>query len=575
MPEGASADATADLLLTSLRTMIAQVGDTSNLVLDDNLDSYYLMDITVNALPRSQQRLSEIILEVGAWLREQSVAVHRSAVATRILRLHQDNLDHVASDAAVVLRENGSFYGGSATLQKNLPPAVASYVAANEEFADLLDRVLAGEPIAPAVFEATGWRARAESFRLWQVGADELDRLLAIRIGALRRERTLAFEAVGAALALAALVIGWVIRGMVKAAYLQVVKTNEELAAKEAQLRAIGDNLPDAVVYQSVLYPDGRMGFLHLSAGFERITGLDCAAVLRDYRLFFDHVVPEDLAIILEARKASAKSLKIFDLEFRFRHAGGELRWMRISSAPRLLPDGRVLWDGFGRDITERKLAEAALRESEGKFSRVFQASPDAIVISDLESGEVIEANASYARLYGYPRAQLVGRTTIELGIFEDPLDRQRLVTAIREQGAVRDWEVNTQGVERQRIVVLFSGELIELGGRTCLVAVVHDITERRRREIALRESEEKFAKIFQASPDAIVISDLDGGPIIEVNPSFAKLFGYSRAELVGQTGLGLQIYDQPQDRQRVSRPFRPTARSTAGSWAIARARGH
>ena len=147
-----------------------------------------------------------------------------------------------------------------------------------------------------------------------------------------------------------------------------------------------------------------------------------------------------------------------------------------------------------------REAVERARHETEAKFVTVFAASPDAIVITELESGRIIEANPSYEKLFGYARDELIGRTTVELGIFEKGLSRQPMIDALRETGAVRDWEMNVQSRSGERVPLLFSGQVVQLGDRECLVAVIHDITRRKQSEVREREVRDEFTrKLFQS----------------------------------------------------------------------------
>jgi len=489
-----------DQLETSLRAMAAHAGDTSNLILDNHLDSYYLMDIAVVALPRAQERLGDITVQVSNWLREGTVSGHHDDIAVMDSRLHQDNLGHIASDARISLSENLASPHPSASLQKDLPTAVARYSSASHPFLALVNRVLAGASISPAEFAAAGWNDRAESFRLWQVATDELDRMLALRVAELRQERWNALAIDFLTLVLAALAIGWIIHGLVVASYNQALKLNEELSAKEARLRALGDRLPDSVVYQIVRETDGTMRFLYVSAGVEQINGLSAEDVLRDYSLFFNQVI--DQGILVAAREASVRSLALFEAVVRLRRADGQLRWIRLSAAPRLQPDGRIIWDGIERDITERTRVETALRQSEEKFAKVFRASPDAIVITELESGLIIDANASFGKLFGYAREEVVSRTGLELGIFDDLYERQRMVQAVSASGSVHDWEMNVRHRSGARIAIFFSGELIEFGDRICMVSVIHDITERKQAEARERQARDEFTRKLLASQE-------------------------------------------------------------------------
>ena len=202
----AAGDGTGDLV-ASTRAMIAHAGDLSNLILDTDLDSYYLVDITLATLPQTQQRLSDITLQVGDWLRTGNVATNLSQIAVTAAMLQQDDQDRITGDAQTSLSEDKNFYGVSETLQKNLPAAIDKYTAANQAFLGLLNRVAAGENVPAAEFETAGWNARAESFRLWETGANELDRLLAIRVSSFRHSRLLSYSGIGATFALVVLVV--------------------------------------------------------------------------------------------------------------------------------------------------------------------------------------------------------------------------------------------------------------------------------------------------------------------------------------------------------------------------------
>ncbi len=227
-------------------------------------------------------------------------------------------------------------------------------------------------------------------------------------------------------------------------------------------------------------------------------------------------------------------------------------------------------------DITERKRTEQALRESEEKFATAFRASPNGISINDLETGEYIEANVGHEKIFGFTREQLIGRSTLELGFYRDPAQRDRLIAALRANGgSIRDFELACYNKRREPITVSFSGEFIEMNGRKCLVSIVRDITESKRSEQALRESEEKFSKAFRASPDAISVSEFATGRIIDVNEAFERFSGYTRAELIGRTSIDVGFLSDQNDRRKLNdelvqhgrvRELQVTARSRSGA---------
>ena len=239
--------------------------------------------------------------------------------------------------------------------------------------------------------------------------------------------------------------------------------------------------------------------------------------------------------------------------EMRYRRGDGTETFFSVDSAPISDPEGRrVSVVTTFIDIAERKRAEEEIRESEERFSKAFRASPDGLVISRISDGLILEANDSFVSLSGYDRGELIGKNTIDLGIFVDLADRERMVAILKEQNYVRDFEFMIKRKSGETRLITFSAEPLELHGEHCWLTIARDITERKQAEEALRKSEERFAKAFLTSPDALVISRLADGAILEANDSFVSLSGYDRDELIGKSTIELGIFVDPTDRQRM-----------------------
>lgn len=213
---------------------------------------------------------------------------------------------------------------------------------------------------------------------------------------------------------------------------------------------------------------------------------------------------------------------------------------------------GRLLRMTAIRDITERKLAEQALRKSEEKFSKAFRASPDGLAISEVETGRYIEVNEGYCKLFGHPRAEMLGHTSVELGIWENSSDRDRFISALKTVREVRNFEVRMRTRAGAGKIILLSADPIELDDRACLVSALHDVTDRIQAELALRKSEEKFSKAFRTSPDVMSIADLETGCYLEVNEAHEKIFGFKREEVVGRSPTELGILEDPALREKM-----------------------
>ena len=137
------------------------------------------------------------------------------------------------------------------------------------------------------------------------------------------------------------------------------------LRDSEARLRTLTDRLPNAAVYQ-MIDDAGRRRYSYASRGVERLRGVPAEAVLADPLLLRSQVLPQYLPALEAADAESSTNLTPFEHEFEIRLPSGEARWLHLSSAPRRLPDGRIVWDGVQLDITERKRAE----EHQGLLAR-------------------------------------------------------------------------------------------------------------------------------------------------------------------------------------------------------------
>ncbi len=146
-------------------------------------------------------------------------------------------------------------------------------------------------------------------------------------------------------------------------------------------------------------------------------------------------------------------------------------------------PDGPAVLSIFVDD-TERKKAEDAVRRSEAMLSHLVATSPDVITLTDLQTGRYVMVNRTFERQTGYSAAEVVGRTSMELGVWRDPKDRERFVAAIRDQGQVQDMPTEFATKSGGTLSMLVSGARFAMDRREYLVINARDVTEAERERL-------------------------------------------------------------------------------------------
>jgi len=172
----------------------------------------------------------------------------------------------------------------------------------------------------------------------------------------------------------------------------------------------------------------------------------------------------------------------------------------------------------------EHDLIQRSLRESERRFSRVFYLNPLCMAISEHVGGRLLYVNDAFTRMFGYTRADAVGRTVVELGLYADPSDRTRLIELVGE-GHLHDIETRARTKSGDIIDISLSMERIELLGEERLVLIAADITERKRAEKQLRASEKLLRQVLDASPVGVTVMDGEGNVIL-TNPAATRIWG-------------------------------------------------
>src|SRR5471032_1957532 len=320
----------------------------------------------------------------------------------------------------------------------------------------------------------------------------------------------------------------------------QALKDSQErldLALDSAQLGTWDWHIPSGMLYGSA-----RAAQLH---------GLEAKPFHEAFDEFFEGVPGEERDSMRNAYRSLREGpAGNYQLTYRVQLPDGSSRY--LESRARLYRDENGLplrMAGTLLDITDQVEREQQLVASEEKFATLFQVSPDPICVTRQESGQFIEINSAFTQTFGWTAADVIDRTADEIGLWDaSAKSLQRIEQVIREQG-LNNVAIIVQHKNGQSLTCVISSRQISVGNQPCIVTTLRDITQQQRSEAALKASEEKFAKAFHSSPDAITITERDTGRYLEVNDGFCRLTGYRAEEVVGKTVYQIGIWAEEKQR--------------------------
>ena len=201
-------------------------------------------------------------------------------------------------------------------------------------------------------------------------------------------------------------------------------------------------------------------------------------------------------------------------------------------------------------DITERALAEQAIRESQERFGTVFRSSPIGIFITTAD-GTLIDSNQAFLDMFGYTRAQVIGHSSQELKLWHDPGEQNKLVKLLGSQGAVSNRELKYRRKDGELGEALAFVELIELAGKQCLLIMLYDVTDRKQAEGLLKKSEAELKKAQQISHVGNWVWHISTNRL-EWSDEMYRIFGIDKEGFSGDLTDVMQKAIHPDDRPAV-----------------------
>ena len=298
------------------------------------------------------------------------------------------------------------------------------------------------------------------------------------------------------------------------------------LRDSEEKYRILAENAKDGIY---IISPEG---FDYVNPAFEKIFGYKAKEVCDNHFNFLDLIHPEDRDLVRE-REQSRKNGKDLPPAYSFRiiTKDGKTQYVEVNTVS--LPGEKVRILGILRDITERKHAEEALRESEEKYKTLVQTSPDAVTVTDLE-GNITYVSPRTLELHGFQSAEeVIGKSAFSFIAPEYHEKAKKNLKKTLKVGTIRDVEYTFLKKAGTRFIGEFNSALIKdaEGNPKMFIGTTRDITESKKAKEAIKESEERYRDLVEKAGIAILIDDKKGD-FTYFNKKYAALFGYSVKEM-------------------------------------------
>ncbi|WP_069862301.1 bifunctional diguanylate cyclase/phosphodiesterase [Pseudomonas citronellolis] len=300
-------------------------------------------------------------------------------------------------------------------------------------------------------------------------------------------------------------------------------RTEQALRLSEQKFASVFHHCPDIIVLARRI--DGRL--LAVNSTFEQQVGIPASEALgktaTELNIWSEPGMGPRMLERLQGENLN-------NIEISLHRRDGS-RFTALLSAQRVALDDTPALVVVARNISQLKQTQEQLRASEEKFAKAFHASPDGMLITRIRDGLLLEANEGFTRITGYGRESASERSTLELGLWADPQDRERLLQMIRERSTVQDFTAFIRTREGAARLCELSAHHIVISGEDCLLTIARDITERQQ----MQEKLTLAATVFESTAEGVMITDASQR-MIAVNRAFSEITGYGEDEVLGQS---------------------------------------
>ncbi|MCX7983777.1 MAG: PAS domain S-box protein [Bacteroidetes bacterium] len=305
---------------------------------------------------------------------------------------------------------------------------------------------------------------------------------------------------------------------------LRIREIQENFYQSEERFRRLTEHAND-MIYRYELHP--KEGFTYVNPAATAIVGYMPEEFYSDHTLGLRLLHPEDREHLLNYFRDVRKWNE--PLTVRWIHKSGKVVWIEQKVAPVYDQNGTLIAiEGIARDITERKIADEKVQESEETYRNLFHNAQVGLYRTRIADGKVLESNEQLARMFGYEsREEFIAEFVMSKNYVE-PGRRQQLLDEITRNGTVKNFEAQFYKKDGTTFWARLSAKIYPHKG--WIEGVAEDITKQKEAEVAIRESEKRYRELIEFAPFGVLLTDRNGTIVYE-NPAMRKIIGVPEGE--------------------------------------------
>ncbi len=308
-----------------------------------------------------------------------------------------------------------------------------------------------------------------------------------------------------------------------------VEATNDDLKNTERQYRLLFENMTTIFILHEMIYDESgnAVDYRYLAANpaFEKSTGIPVSSIIgKTAKEIFPDTEQSWIDVFAKVVRTKVP-------------VSYENRWSELNKDfdTWIFHTEKNHFAGIFSDITDRKLAESMVQNSETRYRRLFQSTKDGVLILDAVTGQIVDVNPFLIELIGFSYEELSGKELWEIGVFKNIAASKEAFLELQNKEYIRFEDMPLETKEGKQIDVEFISSLYLADNKKVIQCNIRDITDRKLADSKVQISETRYRRLFESTKDGVLILDAVTGQIVDVNPFLIDLIGFSYEELSGK----------------------------------------